>query len=285
MAKKPTDASSSSSVTREELIDLLNEDLAREYQAIIAYVVYSQVLKGAEYMNIAAELEVARRRRARPRSPPGQPDRLSRRHARHRPQAREDLIQGQRHAPLRSRQRERNDPQLPRARRPMRIARRIRHGRAHPRNSQGRTRPPDRASHSPRHRSTKRLQAKTQIATAEAFIRPLVRPPSPPRYRIGANCRRHGASNRAHSAIKTSRRHTQQAASAPPRRWYVPTKYNEQNLPLTKQPFSRDVYRLSWPISIETRFTRWPNTIVGVAECHQSISRRHFSGQQFADCF
>jgi bacterioferritin len=45
-------------VTREELIDLLNEDLSREYQAIIAYVVYSQVLKGAPYMNIAAELEV-----------------------------------------------------------------------------------------------------------------------------------------------------------------------------------------------------------------------------------
>ena len=45
-------------VTRKQLIDLLNEDLAREYQAIIAYVVYSQVLKGAEYMNIAAELEV-----------------------------------------------------------------------------------------------------------------------------------------------------------------------------------------------------------------------------------
>jgi bacterioferritin len=36
---------------------LLNEDLAREYQAIISYVVYSQVLKGAEYMSIAAELE------------------------------------------------------------------------------------------------------------------------------------------------------------------------------------------------------------------------------------
>src|SRR5512134_2514041 len=45
-------------VTRQQLIDLLNEDLAREYQAIIAYVVYSQVLKGAEYMNIANELEV-----------------------------------------------------------------------------------------------------------------------------------------------------------------------------------------------------------------------------------
>jgi bacterioferritin len=45
-------------VTRDELIKLLNEDLAREYQAVIAYVVYSQVLKGAKYMNIAKELEV-----------------------------------------------------------------------------------------------------------------------------------------------------------------------------------------------------------------------------------
>src|ERR1700704_5171835 len=43
--------------TREELIASLNGDLAREYQAIIAYVVYSQVLKGAELMNIAGELE------------------------------------------------------------------------------------------------------------------------------------------------------------------------------------------------------------------------------------
>ena len=45
-------------VTRKQLIDRLNEDLSREYQAIIAYVVYSQALKGAEYMNIAGELEV-----------------------------------------------------------------------------------------------------------------------------------------------------------------------------------------------------------------------------------
>jgi bacterioferritin len=45
-------------ITRETLIKKLNEDLAREYQAIIAYVTYSQVLKGAEYMAIAAELEV-----------------------------------------------------------------------------------------------------------------------------------------------------------------------------------------------------------------------------------
>jgi bacterioferritin len=44
-------------VTREDLVDLLNEDLAGEYQAVISYVIYSQVLKGAQYMNIAAELE------------------------------------------------------------------------------------------------------------------------------------------------------------------------------------------------------------------------------------
>jgi len=44
-------------ISRGQLIELLNEDLAREYQAIIAYVVYSQVLKGAQYMSIAKELE------------------------------------------------------------------------------------------------------------------------------------------------------------------------------------------------------------------------------------
>jgi bacterioferritin len=45
-------------LTRKKLIDLLNQDLEREFQAIIAYVNYSQVLKGAAYMNIAAELAV-----------------------------------------------------------------------------------------------------------------------------------------------------------------------------------------------------------------------------------
>jgi bacterioferritin len=50
--KGPSDAA------RRELIDRLNEDLSREYQAIIAYIVYSQVLKGAAYMSIAKELEV-----------------------------------------------------------------------------------------------------------------------------------------------------------------------------------------------------------------------------------
>jgi len=55
-AQKPSAATSP--MTREKLIDLLNEDLSREYQAIIAYVNYSQVLKGAQYMNIADELAV-----------------------------------------------------------------------------------------------------------------------------------------------------------------------------------------------------------------------------------
>lgn len=53
-----TGTASSTSITRKQLIDLLNEDLSREFQAIIAYVNYSQVLKGAAYMNIAAELAV-----------------------------------------------------------------------------------------------------------------------------------------------------------------------------------------------------------------------------------
>lgn len=48
----------SSKVTRKTFIDALNEDLSREFQAVIAYVNYSQVLKGAAYMNIAGELAV-----------------------------------------------------------------------------------------------------------------------------------------------------------------------------------------------------------------------------------
>ncbi|MEX2171620.1 MAG: ferritin-like domain-containing protein [Pirellulales bacterium] len=48
---------SKASVSREDLVTGLNEDLAREYQAIISYVNYSQVLKGAQYMTIARELE------------------------------------------------------------------------------------------------------------------------------------------------------------------------------------------------------------------------------------
>jgi len=59
MADQPRSAAGSKEkgVSREQLVGLLNEDLSREYQAIIAYVVYSQVLKGAQYMQIAGELE------------------------------------------------------------------------------------------------------------------------------------------------------------------------------------------------------------------------------------
>ncbi len=46
-----------SPISRDEMIRLLNEDLAREFQAIIAYVVYSQTMKGAKYQHIAKELE------------------------------------------------------------------------------------------------------------------------------------------------------------------------------------------------------------------------------------
>jgi bacterioferritin len=51
-------SSTEPSITRNQMIDLLNEDLAGEYQAIIAYTVYSQVLMGAKYTDIARELEV-----------------------------------------------------------------------------------------------------------------------------------------------------------------------------------------------------------------------------------
>jgi len=58
MAEQSRSSMEVKNITRDELIGLLNEDLSREYQAIIAYVVYSQVLKGAEYMQIASELEL-----------------------------------------------------------------------------------------------------------------------------------------------------------------------------------------------------------------------------------
>jgi bacterioferritin len=44
-------------ISRKRMVELLNEDLAREYQAVISYVIYSQTLKGAEYNHIAQELE------------------------------------------------------------------------------------------------------------------------------------------------------------------------------------------------------------------------------------
>ena len=55
---EPKSAANENEISRDRLAELLNEDLSREYQAIIAYVVYSQVLSGAEYMDIAAQLEI-----------------------------------------------------------------------------------------------------------------------------------------------------------------------------------------------------------------------------------
>jgi bacterioferritin len=55
---KPKSDGDEQKISRERLAELLNEDLSREYQAIISYVVYSQVLKGAELMSIAGQLEI-----------------------------------------------------------------------------------------------------------------------------------------------------------------------------------------------------------------------------------
>jgi len=55
-ASKPPE--NENEISRDRLAELLNEDLSREYQAIIGYVVYSQVLSGAQYMDIAAQLEI-----------------------------------------------------------------------------------------------------------------------------------------------------------------------------------------------------------------------------------
>jgi bacterioferritin len=53
---EPKSVENERELSRDRLAELLNEDLSREYQAIIAYVVYSQVLKGAQFMNIADQL-------------------------------------------------------------------------------------------------------------------------------------------------------------------------------------------------------------------------------------
>jgi bacterioferritin len=55
---KPKSDGDEQKISRERLAELLNQDLSREYQAIISYVVYSQVLKGAELMSIAGQLEI-----------------------------------------------------------------------------------------------------------------------------------------------------------------------------------------------------------------------------------
>ena len=55
---EPKPTATEDEISRDQLAELLNEDLSREYQAIIAYVVYSQVLSGAQYTDIAAQLEL-----------------------------------------------------------------------------------------------------------------------------------------------------------------------------------------------------------------------------------
>ena len=51
------DAEEASGATKEEIVRGLNDDLAREYKAIIQYVVFSSTLKGAEYGDIAEQLK------------------------------------------------------------------------------------------------------------------------------------------------------------------------------------------------------------------------------------
>ncbi len=57
MSNRNEESNGDTKVTREDLVAILNDDLSREYQAVISYVVYSQVIKGAQFMNIAADLE------------------------------------------------------------------------------------------------------------------------------------------------------------------------------------------------------------------------------------
>src|SRR4029450_11464486 len=54
----PKSAANENEISRDRLAELLNEDLSREYQAIISYVVYSQVLTGAQYKGLAPQLEI-----------------------------------------------------------------------------------------------------------------------------------------------------------------------------------------------------------------------------------
>ena len=101
--------------TRKDLIAALNDDLSREYQAIIAYVVYSQTIKGAQYMNIADELTKHAERGAQPCADHRQAHRLPGREDQRHRQAGQAVGQAHRHAAVRSRQRERDRAELPRA--------------------------------------------------------------------------------------------------------------------------------------------------------------------------
>src|SRR5215471_6599641 len=57
-SSEAADAEGASSSSKDEIIKGLNEDLSREYKAIIQYVVFSQTLKGAEYSDIAEQLKI-----------------------------------------------------------------------------------------------------------------------------------------------------------------------------------------------------------------------------------
>src|SRR5713226_5983162 len=54
---RPADATSASSSQRAAIVKGLNEDLAREYKAIIQYIVFSAALKGPQYGDIAEQLK------------------------------------------------------------------------------------------------------------------------------------------------------------------------------------------------------------------------------------
>ena len=159
MADEPTASKGTTNVSREQLIELLNEDLAREYQAIIAYVVYSQVLKGAQYMNIAGELEMhASEELQHALTSPSRS--ITSAAADGDAQAGQDVGQGGGHAPLRPGQRERDDAELSRAGPPVRGARRIRPGRADPRDPGQRAGAPDRPGDRAGDRRARRHQAR-----------------------------------------------------------------------------------------------------------------------------
>ena len=134
-------------ITRSELVKKLNEDLSREYQAIIAYVVYSQVLKGAEYMTIADELEIHA----------GEELKHALTIAKHidylggmptvDPEAREAVGRRPGDAARGPRQRDRDDPPVPPAAARVRGDRRVRDCGGHPRDSAERAGAPHRSRH------------------------------------------------------------------------------------------------------------------------------------------
>jgi bacterioferritin len=57
MAKPDIASPPSSQLTRDQLVEGLQQDLAREYKAIIQYVIFSQKLDTARFQQIASELE------------------------------------------------------------------------------------------------------------------------------------------------------------------------------------------------------------------------------------